>query len=159
MDKFDHDILALLTQDARWSRSEIARRVGLSQPTVSERIERLESRGVVTGYSARIDPSRLGLPLLVFVRVVVDARRYAEFVERLGLLRGVEECHHIIGPYSFILKLHCESPRHLESLISLFSEFGATETTLVLSTRLDRPGHWQLGNDRPVDKAADKASD
>lgn len=144
MDKHDHAILTLLTQDARCSRSEIARRVGLSQPTVSERLERLEARGVITGYAARLDASKLGLPLLAFIKVVVPPARYGEFVAHMGQLRGVEECHHVIGPYSFVLKVHCESPRHLESLIERLSEFGGTETTLVLSTRLERPGHWQL---------------
>ncbi len=146
MDKYDHALLALLAQDARCSRSEMARRVGLSQPTVSERIEKLEARGVITGYSAQLDASKLGLPLLAFVKVVVPPPRYPEFVQRMGQLRGVEECHHVIGPYSFLLKLHCESPRHLEVLIEHMSDFGNTETTMVLSTRLERADHWQVGS-------------
>ncbi|HEV8192509.1 MAG TPA: Lrp/AsnC family transcriptional regulator, partial [Ktedonobacterales bacterium] len=64
LDSTDWSILRELQQDARLSYNELGRRVGLSAPAAAERVRRLESAGVITGYGARVDPTKMGLPLL-----------------------------------------------------------------------------------------------
>jgi len=98
MDSTDHQILEILQQNARTSNAEIARRVGMAPSAVFERIRKLEERGVIAGYQARLDARALGLPLVAFV-FVRTAEPPGECVAaaRLSAVPGVQEVHHIAG--------------------------------------------------------------
>ena len=98
MDATDKKILSILKENSRESASEIAKRVSLSVPAVTERIRKLEQGGVIEKYTLRINPCELGYNLLVFVLVKINASRNLEaFQDEVTALANVLECHYIAG--------------------------------------------------------------
>ena len=139
MDEMDFQILALLQADARIGNAEISRRVGLAASAVHERIRKLEQRGVLRGYHARLDPEALGRGLLAFVSVQVDDRLEEGVTgARLALLPQVQEVHHIAGEDCYLMKVRCASTadlgRFLQDALSAFPAIRRTRTTIVLGT-------------------------
>lgn len=145
MDEMAWKILAQLQADARLSFSELGRRIGLSTPATAERVRRLEDQGVILGYRAMVDPERVGLSVGAFIRIRLAgpeslARKLTEALERMP---EVLECHRCTGDESFILKVRVESVGALEALIDKLSPFGATSTSLILSSPVDRRTLWE----------------
>jgi Lrp/AsnC family leucine-responsive transcriptional regulator len=133
-------ILAELQADARLSFSELGRRVGLSTPAAAERVRRLEDVGVIRGYSAQVDPVAAGLSVGAFIRIRLTgaeslARKLTAALEKMP---EVFECHRCTGDESFILKVRVASVGRLEALIDKLSPFGATTTSLILSSPVQR---------------------
>ena len=139
MDEKDLQILSILQQDGRTSNAEIARRLGMAPSAVLERIRKLEQRGAIRGYHARLDPEQLGSALLAYVFVQVDDRQEEENTgQRLARLPQVQEVHHIAGEDCYLVKLRCASTQELGRLLQQdLGEFGSirrTRTTIVLGT-------------------------
>ena len=108
IDRFDQAILRLLAADGRLSVAELARQVGLSKSPVQARLKRLEWAGIITGYHARLDPIRMGLPHVAFVEVrLADTREAAlqAFNRAVRGLAEVEQCHMIAGGFDYLLKV------------------------------------------------------
>ena len=143
MEKTDRKILALLAADGRMSFTDLGKATGLSTSAVHQRVRRLEQRGVIRGYSARIDPDLLGLPLTAFVSVKpIDAAQPDDVPDRLAGLTAIEACHSVAGDESYILKARVEGPGALEALLQEIRSRAnvSTRTTVVLSTPYeDRP--------------------
>jgi len=97
LDDKDWQILKLLQQNARLSYAELSRSVGLSRPTVIERIRRLEEIDAITGYQARVNPRQVGLPILAFMRLTVTGTDYGHVVKAIQNIPDVLECHCITG--------------------------------------------------------------
>ena len=139
MDDKDLQILSLLQTDARVGNAEISRRVGLAASAVHERIRKLEQRGVVRGYHARLDPEALGRGLLAFISVQVDDRLTEGTTgAQLALLPQVQEVHHIAGEDCYLLKVRCASTgdlgRFLQEELGAFPAIRRTRTTIALGT-------------------------
>lgn len=139
MDEIDLQILSLLQADARVGNAEISRRVGLAASAVHERIRKLEQRGVVRGYHARLDPDALGSGLLAFISVQVDDRvSEGTTGAELARLPQVQEVHHIAGEDCYLLKVRCASTgdlgRFLQESLSTFPAIRRTRTTIALGT-------------------------
>lgn len=139
LDDRDLHILTLLQSDARISNAEIGRAVGLAPSAVLERIRKLERRGVVRGYSARLDPAALGCGLLAFVFVQADERPgQTDLGEELAALPEALEVHHIAGEDCYLVKLRCPSTdalgRLLKERITMLPQVRRTRTTVVLGT-------------------------
>lgn len=145
LDDLDRKLLRLLVGDGRRSYTDLARDTGLSTSAVHQRVRRLEQRGVILGYTARVDPTIVGLPLTAFVSITpIDPAAPDDAPERLAHLSAVEACHSVAGTESWILKLRVASPGELETLLSeIRSAAGVqTRTTVVLSTPWeDRPAY------------------
>ncbi len=145
LDDLDRTLLRLLVGDGRRSYTDLARDTGLSTSAVHQRVRRLEQRGVILGYTARVDPTIVGLPLTAFVSITpIDPAAPDDAPERLAHLSAVEACHSVAGTESWILKLRVGSPGELETLLSeIRSAAGVqTRTTVVLSTPWeDRPAY------------------
>jgi len=143
LDELDLHLLRLLVADGRRSYTDLARETGLSTSAVHSRVRRLEQRGVITGYTARVDPALAGLPLTAFVSVTpIDQAAPDDAPERLQHLTAVEACHSVAGVESWILKVRVGSPGELETLLSDIRAAAGmqTRTTVVLSTPWeDRP--------------------
>lgn len=134
IDRVDARILQILAADARTSIAEIARTVGLSSPSVSERVKRLEETGVVEGYSARINPRALGLGLSAWLRirpVPGELQRVADIITRLP---SIVECDRITGEDCFIARAHVASVEDLERLIDEVIPFAMTNTSIIQSS-------------------------
>lgn len=138
LDAVGWKLLDELQRDARLSYSELGRRIGLSTPAVKERVTRMEEERIITGYRALVDPKRVGYPVSAFIRITLSgdersARRLADEVVRMP---GVRECHRATGDHAFILKIEASSVEGLEALIDRLTVYGATSTSLVLSSPL-----------------------
>ena len=139
IDEIDRQILSILQQNARTSNAEIARQVDMAPSAVLERIRRLEARGVIQGYEARINPEALGLNLLAFVFVrSTDFDGEAKTAELLADIPEVLEAHHIAGEDCFLLKVRSPDAKTLGRLlrerIGSTGSIQSTRTTIVLET-------------------------
>jgi Lrp/AsnC family leucine-responsive transcriptional regulator len=137
LDALDRQLLALLVEDGRRSYADLARDTGLSTSAAHQRVRRLEQRGVITGYGARVDPAVVGLPLSAFVSVKpIDPAAPDDAPDRLRHLAAVEACHSVAGDESYILQVRVGGPAELEALLQAIRAAAAvsTRTTVVLST-------------------------
>ncbi len=137
MEEIDRAIVAALTADGRLSYTDLAERVGLSVSAVHQRVRRLEQRGIIKGYTARIDFEALGLPLSAFVAVrPIDPSQPDDSPERLREITEIESCWSVAGDESYILKVRVATPADLEDLLARVRSAAnvSTRTTIVLST-------------------------
>ena len=139
LDDLDHRLIDLLQRDGRATQLELSRAVGLSQPAVAERIRKLEERGVITGYAARVDATKLGKDITAFIGVSVEHPKYFEnFAKKVLALPDILECHRVAGQDSYILKVKTANTRSLDSLLvetlRTISGVTRTQTTIVLSS-------------------------
>ena len=137
LDARDRLLLNLLQANARLSFAELGRKVGLTPPAAVERVRRLEDRGIITGYRARVNPAALGRQLRVFLSVQVPPKEYPRFLKMIHSLDVAEECHHVTGNESFMVKAAVAGVAELEPLIQKFTAFGPTVTSVVLSTAVE----------------------
>jgi Lrp/AsnC family leucine-responsive transcriptional regulator len=140
LDRISWRILEELQQNARISWAELGRRVGLTTPAVAERVHRLESVGIIREYRTEISVERLGLPILIFVRLSMSGPEalVRAFQQQVKTWDEVLECHRVTGSESFILKARVVSMSHLERFIDKLGHYGSTSTTTVLSSPVER---------------------
>ena len=139
LDDIDYKIIELLQQNARMTQLDIAAAVGMSQPAVAERMRRIEQEGVITAYFARVDGRRLGKDITAFIGVGIEHPKYnTGFAKKILAIPDVLECHHVTGPYSYLLKVVTESTGSLDRLISEWLRripgVTRTHTTIVMSS-------------------------
>jgi Lrp/AsnC family transcriptional regulator, leucine-responsive regulatory protein len=139
MDAVDRQLIAALRENARASYAELGRLVGLSGPSVTDRVNRLEQTGVITGYRALIAPRTLGLGVAAFIGLLLtDDASHDEVAVRLEEVAEIEDCWFIAGDDSFLLKVRVADVDALERIVSRLSGVkgvARTRTTVVLSTR------------------------
>jgi Lrp/AsnC family transcriptional regulator, leucine-responsive regulatory protein len=137
-DKKDRHILEALQLDARQSLAALGRRIGLSQPAMSERVKRLEDAGVIEGYSARINLKAIGLGLQAVVRVRTThehLRRYQNLFESMPEVLDVVR---VTGDDCFVVRCAFAAPADLERVVDGLAAYGSVTTALVLSHPLER---------------------
>jgi Lrp/AsnC family transcriptional regulator, leucine-responsive regulatory protein len=143
LEPIDRAILRELAADGRCSFTDLAERVGLSVSAVHQRVRRLEQRGVVRGYAARLDGDEIGLPLTAFISLTpIDPAAPDDYPKRLEHLPQIEACYSVAGDASYLLRVRVASPTALEELLRQIREVAnvSTRTTVVLSTPYeDRP--------------------
>jgi Lrp/AsnC family leucine-responsive transcriptional regulator len=133
LDETNRRLLAELQADARLSLAELGRRVGLSSPAVAERLQRLESDGVILGYHARLDPRALGYAFSVVIRHRPAPRQLHDVAALAQATPEVVECRRITGDDCFVMLAHVRSIEHLEEIIDRFATYGQTTTSIVQS--------------------------
>lgn len=138
LDDIDLKILEIVQKHGRTRRNDLADRVGLSLPAVSERLRKLEEAGIISGYYARLNPGALGKDITAFVLVTVDSsKHYASFVEHVQNTEDILECHAITGEGTHLLKIRTENTSSLEKLLAKIQSWTGvvkTTTSMVLST-------------------------
>jgi len=137
VEEIDRRIVSLLSRNGRMSFTELARQAGLSVSAVHQRVRRLETDGVITGYVALCNPDVIGLPLTAFVSIKpFDPASPDDAPDRLAHLAAVEACHSVAGDENYILKVRVASPAALEDLLQQIRSLAnvSTRTTIVLST-------------------------
>jgi len=137
MDEVDITIVDLLQADARLTQAQIAKKVGLSQPSVADRIRKLEEQQVVTGYTAKVDPRKLGKDITAFIGVGIEHPKYFDaFARKVMGLEEVLECHRVAGNDSYLLKVRTENTGTLDRLLTeelrTLPGVTRTQTTIVL---------------------------
>lgn len=142
LDAIDWQILKVLQDDCKLSLARIGELVGLSAPSVLDRVKKLEQTGAITGYHARLDARRLGLDITAFVGVSIDhPSQILECANAVAALEGVQEIHHVTGQYSQLIKVKTRNTSSLEHLIShigCIAGVARTETLVVLSTQSEQ---------------------
>jgi Lrp/AsnC family leucine-responsive transcriptional regulator len=139
LDAKDRRILALVQREGKMSQALIAKNVGLSTAAVNERLKKLEQAGVIRRFCALVDPRALGVQVTAFIEVFIEHPRHEEpFLRRVRELDEVQECHHITGEFSVLLKVRVRDMESLQKLImsQLTGAEGVrqTRTVMVLST-------------------------
>ena len=137
LDDVDRVLVRELVADGRATLSELAASARLSVSAVQSRVRRLETRGVVSGYSARINPEALGHLLSAFVAITpLDPSQPDDAPARLEHIAEIESCHSVAGEESYILLVRVESPRALEDLLQRIRTTAnvKTRSTIILNT-------------------------
>ena len=141
VEETDRAIVEALTADGRMSYTDLAEKVGLSVSAVHQRVRRLEQRGVIGGYAARVDYQAIGLPLTAFVAIrPFDPAQPDDAPERLAHLAEIESCFSVAGEDFYILLVRVASPVDLEKLLQEIRTAAnvTTRTTVVLSTPFEQ---------------------
>lgn len=144
LDELDIRLLDALQRNGRSTFAELGTLVGLKAPAVHERVKRLEARGFIRNYAARLDARRLGFELAAFVSAYTTADvNYERFGATVAALPEVVEIHSVAGEESFVLKVLTRSTAHLDEFLSRLKAvpgIGRTKTTIVLTTPFERDG-------------------
>jgi Lrp/AsnC family leucine-responsive transcriptional regulator len=137
LEPLDQAIARELAADGRCSFTDLADRVGLSVSAVHQRVRRLEQRGVIRGYNARLDGAQIGLPLTALISLTPnDPGAPDDYPQRLDHITEIESCYSVAGDESYILLVRVATPLALEDLLRRIREAAkvSTRTTVVLST-------------------------
>lgn len=135
MDQIDYQILSLLHQNARMSIAEMSRTISMSQPTIKERLLKLEDKGVITGYRARLSAEKLGKHTMAFL--LFKTNRCKDFEAYSERCPEIVELYRISGEYNYLMKVVTESNQTLTSFLNTLSQYGFSTTLIVLSTIFD----------------------
>jgi Lrp/AsnC family leucine-responsive transcriptional regulator len=127
-------LLAELTADPRLSMSELARRVGMSAPAVTERIRRLQEAGVISGFRVEVEPAALGLPVSAFVRIRPGPGQLPRLTAVAARHPQISECHRITGEDCLLARVHAPTVAQLESVLDDLLPYGQTTTSIVVAT-------------------------
>lgn len=137
-DALDQQILELLQKNGRMTVKEIAYTVSLTAPAVSERIKKLEKEGLIEGYTAIINPEKIGRTIHALISVSVTPKDRNDFISMITEEEAVVQCHHVTGPYSYIIRVDAKAMPELERLITRFQKMGETSTQIILSSPVER---------------------
>ena len=144
IDHVDRHILSVLQENCKLSLAKIGERVGLSAPSVIERIKKLEEGGVIRGYTAILDARKLGKDITAFIGVSINhPKLIAKFETAIDGFEDIQECHHVTGEYTLLLKVKANNTSELEELIRRIRSLEGverTQTSVVLSTHTE--GLW-----------------
>ncbi|MFF0265832.1 Lrp/AsnC family transcriptional regulator [Kribbella sp. NPDC004536] len=134
LDELNTRILEELAADPRLRTTELARRLGVSTPTVRERVARLEESGVIRGYRLDVDPAALGRPVAAWVRLRPGPNQIPKIVALAERTPEVVECHRISGEDCFLIRVQVAEIAALETVLDNFQAHGQTTSSFVVST-------------------------
>lgn len=138
LDDQDWAVLAELQNDARISYAELARRVALSPSAVTERVRRLESLGVITGYHAVVDPARVGRGVQAVVRLKYPGTAHQPLRRLIADRPEILQCDRVTGEECYVIRLATRDMQHLEDVVDALARLGSLTTNVVYSTLLHR---------------------
>lgn len=141
MDDLDHRLLALLGQDARMSVATLARKLGVARSTLQARLERLETTGVIAGYTLRLGAALQGARIRATVLLTVEPRAQPGVLTRLRAIREVEAAHTTSGRFDLLLQITAETTAALDTVLDGIGEIPgvkSSESLIHLSTKIDR---------------------
>ncbi|WP_313237937.1 Lrp/AsnC family transcriptional regulator [Sporosarcina ureae] len=134
MNKTDITLLKLLQENSRVTISDLSKQLSLSRPSVSERLLRLQEKGIIEEFTARVSLQALGLDTLLFIQVSELKKRPNEFEEQIKEENSILECHRVTGTTNYILKAATSSMAKMSELIDRLIPFGTLTTSIVLSS-------------------------
>ena len=144
IDKTDKKILEILQRNAKITNAQLSKEIGLSPAPTLERVRKLESKGIISGYNAKLDMSKIGLGVSTFVMVTLkghNKKNLVSFLDKIKDVNNVIECHHITGSADFILKVVSENiESYQELMLETVSEIEVTDSLqsmVILSTFKD----------------------
>ena len=142
IDRTDARLLDRLQVDGRRPYAELGAEVGISGPSAHERVKKLETRGVIQGYSAAVDPAAAGFMILAFCWLTqAPGSAGTDLTDAFAAIPEIEECHHIAGEADYLLKIRARDTRHLEEVLVRLQgteRVFTTQTEVVLSSAFER---------------------
>ncbi|MFS0593241.1 Lrp/AsnC family transcriptional regulator [Cytobacillus horneckiae] len=133
IDEIDKKIIDELYKDSRLSMSQLGKRVNLSSPSVTERVRRMESYGVINMYTLEVDYEKLGFPIECIIEATMKNGDYQSFKKMIEALPNVEFCYRVAGNACYILKMQFESFSKAEQFIDSVSPIAHTVTHFIFS--------------------------
>ena len=143
VDKKDRQILEALQADARQSLAALGKKIGLSQPAMSERVRKLEHSGVIEGYGARVNLRALGVGLEAIIRIRTTHAGIARYLALFEAMPEVLSADRVTGEDCFIVRCAIAEPQDLERVVDALAVEGAVTTSLVLSSPVRKHGTVQ----------------
>ena len=134
MDKINIKLLELLQKNARLSIKDLAKKVFLTSPAVSSRIEKMENCQIITGYTAKLNQLLMGYHITAFINLKLAPGQKEEFYPFIQDCPNVIECNCVTGEYSMLMKVAFPSTVELDTFIGVLQQFGPTQTQIVFST-------------------------
>jgi Lrp/AsnC family leucine-responsive transcriptional regulator len=134
LDDVNRQLLRELQANPRITMSALARRVGMSAPAVTERVQRLERSGVIVGYRVDIDPAALGMPVAAYARIRPVPGQLPKIAALAKRMPEISECHRITGEDCFLVKVHAPTIDALEQVLDRFLVHGNTVTSIVVAS-------------------------
>lgn len=131
-DHYDHRILAALQHDARISMAALGRQVGMSQPAVAERVRKLEDCGAITGYRAVVNPEALGYHIRAVVRIGGQTPSFETIARLIQARAEIINAYNVTGEDSWVMEIAVADVRHLDEVVSQFSDIAETSTSIIL---------------------------
>ncbi len=138
LDELDRKLLDILVKDSRTSLKELAQQVGLSSPSVSERLRRLEERGVIRAFTVEIDPEALGYPLQAIVRVRPLPGKLHIVQQLIEEIPEFGECDKVTGDDCFVARLYVRSMGELDKLLDRIADKAETSTAIIKAQPIRR---------------------
>ena len=139
LDPIDRALIIALHQNARASIRALARQVGLSAPSCSERLKRLEVTGVINGFSVELDAQALGFALQALVRVKPFTGKFQEVEHLLEQMAECVVCYKITGDDSFVCHLYIETVNHLDLTLQKITPLADTNTSIIKTVEKKLP--------------------
>ena len=137
IDEINWKILKMLQENSRIPLKEIAEEVGLSSPTVTERIQKMEDAGIIESYGAKINLEELGYSLSVYITIKIRFGQTERFEKFILTVPEISECHKLTGRDCMLLRGYVRDPKHLEDLNLRLAAYGELTTSLVLNSILN----------------------
>lgn len=131
LDDVDRRIVEILVEDARISLKELAQRVGLSSPSASERLRRLEERGVIRAFTIEVDPAALGYTLQAIVRIRPLPGKLHVVQDLIQQIAQFSECDKVTGDDCFVARLHIRSIDELDKILDRIADKAETSSSIV----------------------------
>lgn len=138
VDKLNLILLEELQKNARVPLTELSKKIGLSSPSVAERIQKLEDAGIIKGYSATLNMEALGYSLGVYISIKIRFGQVQKFEDYIKTVPEISECHKLTGHDCMMMKGAVRNPKHLENLNARLSIFGELTTSLILNSIIER---------------------
>lgn len=141
MDDIDRKLVNILCADGRTSYAELARQVGLTPPSVQDRVAKLERTGVIVGYRAVADPAKVGLNVTAAIGIGTQSgREYAQIASEFEKIEEIESCYFVAGRESYLIKVRVPAMSDLQDLLERIGAIpgvAETRTTIAITT------HWE----------------
>jgi Lrp/AsnC family transcriptional regulator, leucine-responsive regulatory protein len=140
LDEIDWQILSILQVEARISFKELGQRIGLTGTAIAERVRKLEDESIIEGYSIKLNREKIGLPIMAFFKLRVNADSCKQMRELATALPEVIAAHRVVGNEHYILQVVLPSMQHLESIMEKFLPLGSVDVSIILSTPVANKG-------------------
>ncbi|GJH22564.1 Lrp/AsnC family transcriptional regulator [Caballeronia novacaledonica] len=134
LDRLDWRIIETLQVNARVTNTELGKQIGLSQPAVTARIKRLEERGVIEGYSARVNAGLVGRDISALIRIQTTHAQITKCLKAFATMPEIIEAHRITGDDCFVVRVVVQKMSQLEKTIDALARFGPVTTSIVLAS-------------------------
>lgn len=138
MDHIDARLLTLLQEDARMTISDLSKQLSLSRPSVTERLHRLQERGVIQGFTAIVSPAAIGRSILLMIQISDLKVSASEWEKMIVQEEDVIECHRVTGEIGYMIKAAVDGMEGLRQLVDRLMVYSYVNTSVVLTSPVER---------------------